>query len=295
MSVEVVLAAAAAIGESPTWVAEEQAIYWIDVKGPALHRLDPLTLTTRRWLLPADIGGFALNQTRSKALVALRTGLCWLDLASGGLSEIGPPPFNPSRHRFNEGACDSRGRFWMGTMFDPLDPDDRKPEPAGLFNYTTLDGLRQIADEAQLHNGMAWSPDESVFYLAHSDQHSVHIFNYDLANGRLSERRLFIKVPPTLGVPDGAAVDQEGGYWCALHGGGRLRRYHPNGALDREVLLPVSQPTMCAFGGPRLETLYITSASDKLTPMARAKERLAGGIFRFDPGIAGTPRPYAVE
>ena len=297
MEVELVLAAAATIGESPTWVAEEQAIYWIDVKAPALHKLDPGTLATRDWPLPSDIGGFALDRTRSRALVALRHGLFWLDLGSGGLTQIAPPPFDPALHRFNESACDSYGRFWVGTMFDPLDPEAEAPEPAGLFTYTTTEGLRHAPDEAQLHNGMAWSPDESLFYLAHSNSQVVHVFTYDGADGQVSDRRPFISVPSALGVPDGAAVDVEGGYWCALHGSGRLHRYHPDGTLDREIMLPVSQPTMCAFGGPQLETLYITSAADKLSAEARAREPLAGGIFRLTPGITGITglhRHYAV-
>jgi sugar lactone lactonase YvrE len=294
MSVELVLAAAAAIGESPTWVPEEQALYWIDVKAPALHWLDPAVLATRHWPLPSDIGGFALDAARSRALVALRSGLFWLDLRSGGLTGIAPPPFDPALHRFNESACDTRGRFWIGTMFDPLDPRAKVPEPAGLFTYTTAEGLRRAPDEAQLHNGMAWSPDERLFYLAHSNSHMVQVFAYDSDGGRLSNRRAFVATPPALGVPDGAAVDVDGGYWCALHGGGRLRRYRPDGTLDREILLPVSQPTMCAFGGPKLETLYITSAANGLSAEAHAKEPFAGGVFRTRPGAVGIPRPYAV-
>jgi sugar lactone lactonase YvrE len=294
MNVELVLAAAATIGESPTWIPEEQALYWIDVKAPALHWLDPASLATRHWPLPSDVGGFALDKSRGKALVGLRSGLFWLDLGSGSLTEIAPPPFDPALHRFNESACDSRGRFWIGTMFDPIDPHAKVPEPAGLFTYTRAEGLRRAPDEAQLHNGMAWSPDERLFYLAHSNKHAVHVFDYDRDFGRLSGRRSFVATPPTLGLPDGAAVDVAGGYWCAMHGGGRLRRYHPDGRLDQEVMLPVSQPTMCAFGGPRLETLYITSAADKLTAAARAKEPFAGGVFRFRPGVAGLARPYAV-
>ncbi len=294
MSVELVLAAAAAIGESLTWVAEDQVFYWIDVKAPALLRLDPSSLATQRWTLPSDIGGFALDASRSRALVALRTGVFWLDLASGHLAAVAPPPFDPRLHRFNESACDSHGRLWIGTMFDPLDPGAEPPEPAGLFTFTIAEGLRHTPDEAQLHNGMGWSPDERRFYLAHSNAHAVHVFDYDPADGRLTNRRPFIETPAAIGVPDGAAVDEAGGYWCALHGGWRLQRYHPDGTLDREVMLPVSQPTMCAFGGPSLDTLYVSSAKAKLSAADLEREPFAGGIFRFRPDIPGVARSYAV-
>ena len=244
--------------------------------------------------MPSDIGGFALDRQRARALVALRHGLAWLDLESGGLVQVTPPPFDPALHRFNESACDSRGRFWIGTMFDPLDPEEKEQRAAGLFTYTTTEGLRRAPDEALLHNGMAWSPDERLFYLAHSYRHVVHVFDYDNDEGRLTNRRTFVDMPPDLDVPDGAAMDTEGGYWCAIHGGSRVRRYNPDGVLDHEIMLPVSQPTMCAFGGPRLETLYITSAAEGLGVDALQKEPLAGGIFRFQPGIAGIPRPYVV-
>jgi sugar lactone lactonase YvrE len=145
-----------------------------------------------------------------------------------------------------------------------------------------------------LHNGMAWSPDERLFYLAHSYSHVVHVFAYDGASGRLSGRRPFIAPPSEVGIPDGAAVDAEGGYWCALHGGGRLRRYHPDGSLDREIMLPVSQPTMCAFGGRQLDMLYITSAADGLSQQALAREPFAGSVIRCRPGVLGIPRPCVV-
>lgn len=293
MSVELVLDAHATIGESPTWVPEENALYWIDVKAPALHRLELSGLTTRRWSLPSDIGGFALTESAG-AVVALRNGLFALQLSNGSLVKLADPPFDPQLHRFNETACDSHGRLWIGTMFDPIADTNRPAQKAGLFVYTRQTGLRPAPDEAELHNGMAWSPDESLFYLAHSNQRRIHVFDYDVARGTLGRMRPFTKISPDLGLPDGAAVDSEGGYWCAIHGGGRLRRYTAEGHLDEEVALPVSQPTMCAFAGAGLDTLYITTASDKLSAAQLQREPLAGGIFRYRPKLPGIPRPCRV-
>lgn len=290
-TIELVLDADATIGEALLWEPEARLFYWIDVKAPALHSLDPVSRAQKSWALPADIGAFALMRDGDAALVALRTGLFVLSLDDGSLENVASPPYDPMLHRFNEGACDAAGRFWVGTMFDPLPGHEHHPaEPATLSSWTSADGLLIRPDAAELHNGMAWSPDGSIFYLSHSQQQAVYTFPFDSAAGRLGARRDFARIPKPLGLPDGAAVDVEGAYWCALHGGGRLHRYAPDGTLLREIVLPVSQPTMCAFGGPDLGTLYVTSAREKLGPDQLAREPQAGGLFRLDAGVAGTPR-----
>ncbi|HEY6579481.1 MAG TPA: SMP-30/gluconolactonase/LRE family protein [Rhizomicrobium sp.] len=294
MEIEVVLDAAATIGESPTWSSVERVLYWIDVKKPALYRYNPETGAQRAWLLTSDIGAFALIADRSGAVVALRQGIFRLDFASGGLTQLAPPPFDPALFRFNEGACDSAGRFWVGAMFDPLDKSVA-PRAASLHSFTLAEGLRQEPDAAQLHNGMAWSRDGRQFYLAHSEQQDVFSYAFDPASGRLGARDLFAHIAKAAGLPDGAAVDSDGGYWCALHGGSRLRRYTATGTVDRDIELPVSQPTMCAFAGDRLDILYVTSATDKLTAEQRRREPLAGALLRLRPGEKGIVRHCIVR
>jgi sugar lactone lactonase YvrE len=253
-SVETVLDAKAAIGESPLWSPLDQALYWIDVKKPALHRFDPRSGTQRSWLLTSDVGGFGLLHGPPGALVALRQGLHRLDFASGELTLLAPPPFDPALFRFNEGACDPHGRFWIGVMFDPLQPHETRLKSA-LHSFTLSGGLRVERDQSDLHNGMAWSADGRLFYLAHSYAQTIYVHHFDPETGGLSEETRLALVPKALGIPDGAAVDVDGGYWSACHGGGRLRRYHPDGSVDRDIILPVSQPTMCAFGGETLDEL----------------------------------------
>lgn len=293
MTIAIALDAAATIGESATWVAEEDALYWIDVKAPALHRFSPADGSTRLWTLTSDVGGFALTDDGG-AVVALRRGIHRLDLASGDLALLAPPPFDPALFRFNEGACDATGRFWIGVMFDPLagDPPCR---PGALHSFTLAGGLRREDDAATLHNGMAWSADGATFYVSHSYDGQILAYDYDSVDGRLSNRRVFATVDAADGIPDGAAVDGEGGYWCALHGGGRLRRFHPDGSVDRDVPLPVSQPTMPAFAGDDMATLYVTSASDNMAPAARRAEPQAGSLLRLRPGARGIARPCRVR
>ncbi len=292
MTVEIVLDAHATIGESATWAPDEQALYWIDVKAPALYRFDPATGENRGWTLTGDVGGFALTRD-GRAVVALRHGLHRLDLQSGGLVRLTEPTFDPALFRYNEGACDAAGRFWIGVMFDPLEgkPPARK---SALHSFTLGGGLLAADDCSDLHNGMAWSADGRTFYLSHSYPRQVIAYGYDPDTGSLSGRRVLATIEEGMGIPDGAAVDVEGGYWCALHGGGRVRRYHPDGTIDRDIELPVSQPTMCAFGGKDLATLYVTSASDGLSEAQRMNEPHAGALMRLDVGTSGIPRTCRV-
>ncbi len=178
-------------------------------------------------------------------------------------------------------------------MFDPL-VGSASDQPGRLHSFTFAEGLREEPDAAELHNGMAWSGDGKTFFLSHSNSGEIIAFDYG-ENGAISNRRVFATVPSELGVPDGAAIDTDGGYWSALHGGGKLRRFHPDGSTDRDVELPVSQPTMPAFAGEDLATLYVTSASDRMSEEAKVREPHAGGLLRLDPGRRGVARSYLVR
>lgn len=292
MKIDLVLDAQAIIGESPLWVADESALYWADIKAPALHRMQLDGGGRRSWALPADLGAFALDG-KGRALVALRTGLFWLDLATGDLTLAAAAPFDTNLIRFNEGASDSTGRFWVGTMTDPLDDRDRD-EKGMLYSFTSAGGLIAYADFTFLANGMAWNKDERLFYLSHSYARKIFEFDYDKHTGTIGNRRVFAEMPGEKGIPDGAAMDADGNYWCAIHGGGRLHRYAPDGRLDQVIELPVSQPTMCCFAGQNLDELYITSAREKLSPEQLKAEPHAGGFFRLNPGVPGQPKYYRV-
>lgn len=284
--IQLVIDARAAIGESPLWSATERALYWIDIKEPELRRFDEGTGEERRWLLPSQVGAFALTRQPAGALLALRTGLKQLDLVTGALVDVADPPYDPTLFRFNDGACDPGGRFFVGVTFEPVDGGG-EPQEASLHSFTFGEGLRREPDASTQHNGMAWNPASDRFYLSHSLAGEIRQYRYDPVAGRLSDPETLARIPPAIGVPDGAAVDVEGGYWCAIHGGGRLHRYRPDGVLDREIALPVSQPTMCTFGGEDMESLYVTSAAEGLDAAQLAKEPHAGGVFRFRPGVRG--------
>jgi len=290
LPVEGVPTRTAVTAESPLWSVEEQALYWIDIESGTLHRLARESAGHRVWALGEDLGAFTLYRDGKHALLALRSGLKRLTLASGALELLAAAPFDPRLYRFNEGACDARGRFWVGTLFDPHRPADEVGAAARRgpwYSFTEAEGLEPHPDFAEVPNGLAWDPSGHTLYLAHSKEKLIFAFDFDAEAGRFDERRVFAQIPAALGVPDGCAIDESGGYWCALNGAGRLRRFHRGGQADRDVLLPVSRPTMCAFAGADLETLYVTSQTRGLSPEQRAREPLSGQLIRLRPGVRG--------
>jgi sugar lactone lactonase YvrE len=287
--IELFLDARATIGESPLW-CEEGALYWIDVKAPALYRTEIASRQTTSWQFSSDIGGYGLKPGGKGAFVALRIGLFELDFETKTLVKLCDAPFDADTHRFNESDCDPTGRLWLGTMFDPPPGAPARPTKGGLYSFTRDAGLREEDDSSLLHNGFAWAPDGREFFLAHSREGRIYAYEFDLERGAIGARRVFAEVPKVLGIPDGGAFDADGCYWSAIHRGGRLHRYAPDGRLDRVVELPVQNPTMMAFGGPNLRELYITSATH-----GEPGKPYEGGILRMLPGVAGLARPTLVR
>jgi sugar lactone lactonase YvrE len=278
------------LGESPLWHPRENRLYWIDIDGRAVHRLDPQNNMHLAWPLPSEPGAIAWSETGG-LVVAMRSGLATLDTNTGALAIFATAPYDPSRERFNDGRCDAAGRFWVGTLYEPRDRAD-------AVLYALEHGmLRDSGKRATVSNGVAFSPDNRTLYHSDTTSHSITAYDYDVAagaigNGRLLHRFSSDRGPDYAGRPDGAAVDSEGNYWCAMYEGGRLLQLAPTGAILREILLPVRCPTMMAFGGSDLRTLYITTVSSKRSAEELAACPLSGCLLslRVDvPGLAEHP------
>ena len=280
-----VLDAQARTGESPVWVPEEQALYWTDIPGKTLNRFDPMSGANRVWPMPEEVGSFALREAGG-LIAALRSGFALIDLEGGRVEHLIDPEAHRPENRFNDGRCDRQGRFWAGTMNEPRDA-----RSGALYRLDPDHRCERMADDVMVANGLAFSPDDRVMYWSDSRALTIWAFDFDAASGAIANRRIFARLEPHQGGPDGAAVDAEGGYWIACYRGARVMRFRPDGTLERKIRLPVSRITMCAFGGPDLRTLYITSARGGMSASELAREPLAGGIFALEVDVAGLPEP----
>ena len=288
---ECVLSRPSITGESPVWCELTQRLYWVDVQEPALHCFDPATRRDESWIMPAWIGSFALGggAAAGTAVVALRTGVCRFDFATGALTEIAPAPYDMRRFFLNDGKCDRRGRFWVGPMHHVLPPvvGPAGPNSAPLWR---LDGNTLVprGDSMSLSNGLAWSPDGGTMYHSGTQAGVIHAFDYDEESGEMSRPRVFARFEGE-GGPDGAAIDRDGYYWTAMNGQGRLLRLDPAGQVERELRLPIRYPTMCAFGGPALDVLYIASGRWPIPDLKAADYPLDGSILAVRPPVPGLP------
>lgn len=294
-SVDLVCAAGALNGESPGWHPVRQELFWVDIRSSALHAFDPKTGRDRSWDMPAWIGCHAV--TRRGAVVALRTGFYDFDADAGTLTFLAQSPFDPRRFLFNDGRCDRKGRFFAGPMFMPLSPDDGSSAEttAPLWRFDpSADPERAwvaVTPPVKTSNGLAWSPDGKTMYHSDTEPKTIWAYDYDEATGVAENRRVFaqVEVANTHGGPDGASVDADGFYWCAVFANSCLLRFDPDGKLERRVDLPVTYPTMPAFGGAELKTLFITSANWTLSLDERRRNPLEGGLFALEAPAPGLP------
>lgn len=287
--VRTALSAQALNGERPVWCMTRRRLFWVDIRGPNLHEFNPLDGLDRYWEMPSWIGCHAL--TRNGVVVALRSGLYHFDITQERLTALATAPFDSRRFIFNDGRCDRQGRFFAGTMYMPLKP---VPRIDPQFQRTPLhryDGNGLWSDATApvaTANGLAWSPDGHTMYHTDTAIKQIWASDYDTHTGCAANQRVFADLTDSVGAPDGAVVDSEGFYWCALFGGGEIRRYDPEGVLACRVVLPTQYPTMPTFGGPDLTTVYITSASWPL-PDARRGRTSDGNLFAFDSPYKGLP------
>ncbi|TFY97707.1 SMP-30/gluconolactonase/LRE family protein [Ramlibacter humi] len=290
MQAELVLDARHGVGESPVWIAAEQALHWVDIPGRGIFRWHAPTARVTSWsteempacIAPHVAGGWVCG---------MESGVFHLQLPQGeGKAQarrIAAVQHAEAGMRFNDGRCDRQGRLRAGTMV----MDMSLARAAGQV-YALDEGpsLRALVPGLITPNGMAFSPDGRTMYLSdsHPDSQQVWAFDYDLDGGTPTNHRLFIDMRPLPGRPDGAAVDEDGCYWVCGNDAGLVHRFTPRGQLDRSLPVPVKKPAMCAFGGAGLDTLFVTS----IRPGGDLSDQpLAGGVFALRPGVRGLPEP----
>jgi L-arabinonolactonase len=275
------------MGESPVWDSESGALFWIDLFGPSVSSSSAAEGAVTTWALPSMPGCVALTPGGDGLVVALESGIAHLDLATGTSTLMLDAPYDDARFRFNDGRCDPAGRLWLGTN---RQPGSRQPRGSAAFYRWDERGLARVVEGVTIANGLAFSPDGSTMYLAETTTDSVWAFDYDVASGSPSGRRLFAQLEGGA-MPDGAAVDEDGCYWIALYGAGLVVKFTPDGRRDRVLETPVPHPTMVAFGGADSATMFLTSGRQLASPETLASHPLAGGVFCTDVGSRGVPEP----
>ncbi len=277
----------ALLGEGPRWDAVARRLLWVDIEGGELHLFDPVRGEDRAIQLGGRVGAAAPTKDAGRILVALADRLALVDLADESLRTLVEIPHGNGM-RLNDGACDATGRFWIGSM-----ALDETPGAAALYRYSAA-GLERVLEGVTLSNGLGWSPDEATMYYVDSMTYRVDRFDFERKSGAISKRRPFATIERGSGIPDGLAVDDDGCVWVALWGGAAVRRYTPEGELERTIAVPAERVTACCFGGDDGRELYITTASFELGREERERQPLAGCVFVTDVGVSGPPaRPFA--
>jgi sugar lactone lactonase YvrE len=274
-----VLPARAQLGECPIWNASDQLLYWVDIDGEAVHRFDPATGSDETLAVPGRPGSIALTGTDGRLLVAIEGRLGIVDWgAREGEWRDWVEIEAEAGNRFNDGRCDAAGRFWVGSMF--AQSADRRA--SGSLYRVEADGTpTRMRSDIGVPNALAFSPDGRTMYWADTHRDVVWAYDYDIDDGVPTRERVFLDFADLPGRPDGACVDEDGGYWIACVYGSAVLRATPDGVVDRLISVPVAKPTMPAFGGADRSTLYITTigggGSHALDPSAEA-----GGLFAIE-------------
>jgi sugar lactone lactonase YvrE len=285
-NVECVADVHAVLGEGPVWVERESALYWVDIKGWKIFRVDEAG-GLREWETPFRVGSL-VPRAGGGFISGTDEGIAAIDLDAGRFTIIHNPEAHLPENRFNDGKVDRAGRFWAGTM------DDTEKHSRGTLYRVAPDLTATPIDHGyKITNGPAFSPSGDIIYSTDTARQVTYAFDLD-GDGNAANRRVFVNYGKGDGYPDGMTVDAEGCLWIAFWGGWCLRRYSPGGECIGEIELPVGQPTSCAFGGAKLDRLYISSASIGIDEAGLAKQPQAGGLFVCSPGVRGIAElPFA--
>jgi len=287
MTPELALDARAELGEGPIWDDRRQRLLFVDIMRGEIHEFDPVTGRDRVIEIGRPVGAVALADSGAW-VVAAQGGFWRIDPETGHAEPIASAEADRDDTRMNDGAVDPRGRFWAGTM-----SLRQQPEQGTLYRLDADHQVHPMLAPVTTSNGIAWTADGTRMYYVDTRTGRIDRFDFEIDAGTIHNRRTFVVVPPSAGKPDGLILDRDDGVWLALWQGGAVHRYTPDGKLDLVIRFPVTLTTKCAFGGPQLDELYVTSAWIDLDAGERAAQPQAGGVFRVKTGHVGvTPNRY---
>jgi sugar lactone lactonase YvrE len=280
-SPEVVLDTRARLGEGPVWDHRTRSLYFVDVLNHRLHQYFPDRGSARTFEVGDMIGCVAFTGG-DRLILALKKALASLDTTDGTITRLRALEEDRPKNKMNDGKCDSRGRFWVGSF-------SREQGAAALYRYDPDGALHVMQEGMTGSNGLGWSPDGAVFYLTDSGEKKIYAYDFDEGAGEISNRRVFADLSGGEHTPDGLSVDVEGYVWSAQFDGGHILRLDPAGVEVDRLVLPVHRTTSCAFGGAERKDLYVTTASVGLSEKEIEEGFHAGDLFRVEVGVAGLP------
>jgi sugar lactone lactonase YvrE len=273
----------AMLGEGPLWDHRDDRLLWVDIVEGAIIVLSPATSTLHRIDLGESVGCLALTARSDTVVAALRSGWYWVNLETSEKQLIASSPVGKSC-RFNDGAVDRAGRFWVGTL------EDGERNPTGELFRLDADLTYRSMDQGFLcSNGIAWSPDQTWMFFVDSRRDAIYRYRTDVEEGTIGARDLFVDTSDLAGIPDGIAMDSDGVLWCAFWDGAQVVGFDSDGVTRATINVPALRPTSIAFGGQQLQTMYITSARYGLSEMDLRAWPSSGSVFEVDSRVPGLP------
>jgi sugar lactone lactonase YvrE len=284
LSAQNLLHARARLGEGPLWDGVKQVLYWVDILNHRVHIFEPSSGDDCHWDA-GGVGSALALMAGEKLLMAMGDRITALDLTSGAVETLKTLEFDTPGTRCNDGKCDPQGRFWIGTM------SPEHPGKAALYRYDPDGSLRTMETGLTISNGLGWSPDGKTFYLTDSPQRKIYAYSFDGETGEISDRRVAIDLgdEDKAVEPDGLAIDRDGNIWTALWDGWCVACFSPTGEALGRVEFPVPRPTCPTFGGPNLQTLYVTTASAGLSQAELQEGFFSGDLFAIAAPAPGLP------
>lgn len=284
MTPELVYNAKGILAEGPVWDHREGILNWVDIEKGEFNFFDPVSSENHSYNLHSRLGVGIPSNIRGKYIVGLQNGIAIFDKEKPDeLNYVGDPESHLSNNRFNDGKCDSEGRLWIGSM------DIAFKKGAGSL-YMVDSGFNTTSkiNNLTISNGMAWDTEQNIMYFIDTPDQVVYAYDYQKEDGTIKNKRIVLTIPKNHGVPDGMTIDEEGMLWIAHWGGFNVTRWDPERArVVEKIMMPVPQPTSCSFGGDKMDTLFITSASKGLTKEMLKDYPASGGIFILKTGVKG--------
>lgn len=281
-NVELSLKIKSKLGEGAFWDHKEKVLYWVDIEDRKVFIFDPATKSNQIFETPSRVGT-VVPKNKHEAIIALEDGIYILNNRSGSISLLSDVESKMHENRFNDGKCDPNGNLWVGSMHLA-----QSAPKANLYKISPSGESTKMLDSVTISNGIVWTKDKSTMYYIDTPTGYIRAFDYDSDTSEISNERVAVEIPESLGYGDGMTIDEEDKLWVALWNGNAVVRFDPeSGALMEKIQVPAHNVTSCAFGGPNFETLFITTSSLDMNEEESRKYPNAGSLFEVKPGVKG--------